>query len=199
MNRYFPTWLMSMLLLTGCALKPSQPSTFYVLNVEPNSDNSIEQGKPLHLGLGPLVMPDLLDRPQIVTRTATNEVQLAEFHRWGGELHPEVLRLLAQNLMARLHTDYVAYYPWIDEQPLDVKLGVRIFRFDGELAKNVVLDGVLSLEDAKVSCGATMTGFHIEVPTSDESYSAIVRAMSLSLGKLSDEIASRVREMKKGC
>lgn len=199
MKRYLPIVLLSLLLQTGCALSPSQPSSFYVLKVEPPKQAVVVQGLPIRLGFGPLVMPDLLDRPQIVTRTSANQVQISEFQRWGGELNPEVQRVLAQNLMARLNTAYVFFYPWPDEQAVDVKVGVRLFRFDGELENKVVLDGVLSLQDGKATCPETMEQFHIETPSTDPTHAGLVKAMGLSLGTLSDAIAARVGQGRKGC
>ena len=46
-------------------------------------------------------LPQYLERPQIVTRSGDNRLQLAEFDQWGGNLYQDMTRVLAQNL-ARL-------------------------------------------------------------------------------------------------
>ena len=59
------------------------------------------------VAVGPVAIPDYLDRPQILTRSGPSELQLAEFERWAGSLEKDVSRVLAENLSTLLEKDHV--------------------------------------------------------------------------------------------
>ena len=62
-----------------------------------------DAGKVPHiLGLGPVTIPDYLDRPQIVLRTSRNELVLSENSRWAGSLANDSVRVLEENLNSML-------------------------------------------------------------------------------------------------
>src|SRR5664279_3044471 len=88
-----------MVLLTGCASSPS--SKFYQLNPGQNKtsvtgDVSLDQSQVI--AIGPVRIPDYLDRPQIVTRSGKNELKLSEFDRWAGSLESDVNRVLVEDI-----------------------------------------------------------------------------------------------------
>jgi len=84
---YLLPWILSVGLLAGCA-GTTQHTRFLVLS--PQTPETLGgQASPtagLSIGLGPIKIPDILDRPQIVTRIDNNRLQLAEFHHWAGQL-----------------------------------------------------------------------------------------------------------------
>ncbi len=183
----------SIALLTACVGKPSRPSNFYVLSVTPATAlPGVAPGKAPAVGLGPVTLPELLDRPQIVTRSTANRVELAEYHRWGGELEQELVRTLAQNLMQRLATDRISFYPWPAGPAPDYQVSVQVFRFDGAPGERAVLDGVWRLNDGRRGCEQQVRRFHIEQTSEGSEYAGLIAAMSRSLGLLSDEIAAAV-------
>ncbi len=74
--------------LSGCAstfdaitAPASDKSHFYALSSLPPSNAS---NKNLRIGVGPLEIPRLLNRPQIVSRKDSAEVIMSEQHQWGG-------------------------------------------------------------------------------------------------------------------
>ncbi|HTR44617.1 MAG TPA: ABC-type transport auxiliary lipoprotein family protein, partial [Thermodesulfovibrionales bacterium] len=68
-----------LVMLAGCAGSP--PSTFYQLSSLGGQTQVTREGAPdqsLIIAIGPVRMPDYLDRSQIVTRSGKNELKLAE-------------------------------------------------------------------------------------------------------------------------
>src|SRR5262245_66066254 len=96
----------SLLGLGACA---STPSRFYILNALTASDTMAatagEQGPVI--GVGPIMLPKYLDRPQIVTRASRNQLTLGEFDRWAEPLQDNVTSVLAENLARLIPTDPV--------------------------------------------------------------------------------------------
>jgi len=61
--------------------------------------------------VGPINLPRVLDRSQMVTRLSGTELSIDEFNRWGSGLESEILSALGQNLSGLLGTHRVAIYP----------------------------------------------------------------------------------------
>jgi uncharacterized lipoprotein YmbA len=144
-------WL---LLLAGCASTP--PSQFYTLSslgVQEEQSALEGGGSGISIGVGPLSLPDQLDREQIVTRTSPNTVDLAEFDRWAGSLKDDLLRVIGENLSALLSTDQVHTYPWRRSAPIQYQVVIEILRFEGTLGRSALLKArwtIFSYKDKEV-------------------------------------------------
>ena len=194
--------LMLVVIQAGCSLgQPTRPSEFYVLNAEAGVPVSGRQASPspLSLGLGPVSIPDVFDRPQIVTRPATNQINLAEYDRWGGDLKGNLDLVLAENLMSRLNTDSVVLHPWSSRNEPDYQVAIRFFRFDGELGKVARIEGVWRLLDGKQGCELASHSFKYEEQPAGPEYRDFVSAMSGGVARLTQDIAERVAMTAPGC
>jgi hypothetical protein len=188
-------------LIAGCIGSPTRPSTFYVLSPDeaaPLAGRSVPAA-PLSIGLGPIDLPELFDRPQIVTRPEPNRIDLAEFDRWGGDLSKDLGRVLAQDLMARLDTDAVLIHPWSSRHALDYEVSMRFFRFDGVLDDSARVEGVWRLVDGREGCELAVRRFRIDQPVPAPGYAGLVEAISSAVAHLSDEVAAAIVSAPKGC
>src|SRR5262247_789000 len=111
------------LALGGCSNTP--PTRFYVLSAVADQAAAIP-GKGPAIGIGPITLPQYLNRPQIVTRVSGNQLAVAEFDQWGGDLNDNLARTLAANLSSLLETDRVSLYPWKDEAPIDEQVTIDV-------------------------------------------------------------------------
>src|SRR5512135_1083107 len=84
-----------------CACGSTAPSRFYTLSPvavnAPMDRDPLPQGG-LTVGVGPVGIPDYLERPHIVTRNGDNGLDLAEYDRWAGSLKQDIMRVLIQDL-----------------------------------------------------------------------------------------------------
>jgi uncharacterized lipoprotein YmbA len=188
-------------MLAGCLGNPTRPSNFYVLNPEPGQPVTGRQSstEPLTVALGPVELPEIYERPQIVTRAAGNRIDLAEFDRWGGNLNKDLTRVLAQNLMGRLKTDNVLLYPWSGRDKPDFQVSLRFFRLDGDPEAAAYLDGVWRLLDGARGCELAARRFRIEEPVSVAGYPGLVSAISRGLARLSQGMAEQIAAATPGC
>ncbi|MEN8107421.1 MAG: PqiC family protein [Pseudomonadota bacterium] len=189
------------LTLAGCIGSPTRLSEFYLLSPDPGQAVAARATAtaPLSVGLGPVSLPEIYDRPQIVTRTSTNQVNLAEFDRWAGDLNKELSRTLAQNLMTLLNTDSIALYPWPGRYKPDFQVSIRFFRLDGELNNAASLEGVWRLLDGSKGCELAADRFQLQEQTSGPGYPELVDAISRGIAQLSQEIAEQVAAARPGC
>jgi len=96
----------------GCAWR-SAPTRFYVLAGVPRSTaaaRSAEPGRGPTLGVGPVTLPGYLERANIVTRRG-EELDVADFDRWGEPLSDSVPRAIAASLAMLLGTERIVIFP----------------------------------------------------------------------------------------
>lgn len=182
-------------LVGGCASSP--PSTFYQLTpiVGQQATTADRGDSPLVIGVGPVRMPEYLDRPQIVVREAPNRLVLNEVHRWGGSLQDNLLLVLTQNLSLLLGTDQVLIYPWDDPLRPDYQVRLELRRFDGTAGSDVELDARWSLT-ARESEPAAKGRSLVREPVQGDGYSALVAAQSRALGRLSRDVEAEIRALE---
>jgi uncharacterized lipoprotein YmbA len=188
--------LLALLLLVGCATG-SPPVKFYTLNaLEASGDLSGDQGvaaRHLSIGLGPVELPEMLDRPQIITRAGTNRLQLAEFDRWAGSLRNDFSSTLAENLSALLNTDDIVIYPWGGGIEIDYQVEVEVARFDAVLEQNATLNARWKLSEG--DSGKVLKGKRsvFKQPIEGQDYEAVVAALNRTLDAFSQEIAEAIQ------
>jgi uncharacterized protein len=197
--RPFLTGLCALLfVLSGCAATPN--SRFYLLEAMGSSPARGEMtplDAAISIGLGPVSLPEYLDRPQIVTRSSQSRVQLAEFDRWAEPLSGNVSRTLAENLSFLLQNDSVVPFPWPGSMDVTYQVVVEVYRFDGILGDKAWLDAQWSIQGKKAKSLFALKRSTFVEPVSGLSFEAMVAAQSRALGNLSREIASTLRSLSR--
>jgi uncharacterized lipoprotein YmbA len=145
----------------------------------------------LRIGIGPVEIPRLLNRPQIVSRKNQSEIEMAEFHQWGGSYKEELIQSLTDNLSSLLKTENIEQYPWKFSFKPQYQVRINIERFDGQLGKNVTLKARWRL--LKNNKEVLVKRAVINTPVSGNSYNAYVSAQSKALITLSRQIAAKIK------
>jgi uncharacterized protein len=184
------------LLISGCA--GNTPLQFYMLNAEADQVGDASASpfdKTLVLGLGPIHIPDYLDRPQIVVAVGENQYRLDDQHRWAERLDQNIGRALARLLADRTGVEQVVRFPWPQKQRIDYQISVDILEF------HQTADGhsrLLAQWQIKHQEQATLgKRFDCSV-AAKEAPDAIVKAQSLCLGRLGMDIVAGLRGMASG-
>lgn len=183
-------------LLAGCSSTP--PVRFYNLNSLPSGQQENPAailGDDIAIGVGPVELPEYLNRPQIVTRKSQNQLEIAEFHRWAASFPRDFSRVLAKNISTLLPTDRVAVYPWGDGFSPTYQVRVNVEQFDGQLAEQVFLRVIWSLVGQEGKKELLVRKTLIEEPVLTDDYEGLVAAQSNALATLSREIAEEIRRL----
>ncbi len=196
--RTLPLLLLA-LLLSACALVAESPETyFYSLYPVARPEQARPLKRPGSLGVGPLAFPELLKRPQIVTRRSPAEVDLAEFHQWGGSLAEEFLHVLADDLSTRLALERVLTYPWDSRNRPDYQLRLTVERFDGALGGEVVLRArwqLLARSRRGEAAGGRLT---LRETAAGPGYADYVAAQSRLVDRLAAKVAEALHRLVDG-
>jgi len=184
-------WLLAPLLLLGC-FSPQEPTRLYQLmpGEQPAAGSAAGDGG-LRLAVGPVRIPDYLDRPQIVTRVSRNELQLAEFDYWAEPLSSNIQAVLAQNLLASPGVGEVRCQPQARAFQADCRVDLCIVRFEGQPEGTCLLEAewVLSREgpeSQEIRRRSVLEG------RAGAGLAEVVGGLNELLGRLSDEIAEEL-------
>lgn len=195
--------LLAVLIAGGCSLlNPGpQPKThFYMLSSLASSGRAVQPLATLPqmaLGIGPIRLPEYLDRRNIIVRNSRNEFELAEDSQWAEPLGDTVSRVLSDNLSVLLGTYRITQFPWRSSMPVDYQLTIQVAQFDGMLGEQVVLRAhwqVFTGDGKKLlDSGYSVFGERAE----DKSIDALVTAASRAAESFSREVAVAILRLAK--
>jgi uncharacterized protein len=182
------------LLVGGCTILPPREDLTRSFVLSPAEESGA--GPADLVVLGPLRLPDYLLRPEIVTRTGSNELLPSARDRWAEPLDRGVLRVLRQDLTARLGGTRVVAYAADASARIDQMVEIEITAFEADASGRVRLQGRWHRSCLPWKPGPTPEGqadFDLGGPVSGEGTAAVVAGLSAALGQLADAIAVEVR------
>jgi uncharacterized protein len=178
----------------GCGSTPK--TSFYTLSAGP----ALAEGAPptaasFRVTVGPVTVPDVADRPQLVVRVAANQVALLEQHRWAEPLRSEIPRVIVADLAKLLGASQVSTYPWTGGGEPEYRVRVDIQDFESVPGDSVSLDAGWSVQRSAPS--AARAGHStLRVPAGGPGYDALVSAHRVALAQMSKDIAEAIRAME---
>lgn len=178
--------------LPACVGKTSF-SKFYVLSPisRPAPLNAKENN--IIIKVSPVVMPDYLDRPQIVTRINENEVEFNEFNRWAEPLKDNFYRVLIENLSTLLKPENIVGAVYSSGVLPTLTVNVEVVRFDGAPGKDVILIAKWQLLDGKNKKLIVAKRSYFKKHVGASTYKALVASLSEAVADLSYEIFQTVK------
>lgn len=182
-------------LLAGCSRSP--PVTFYTLTEIPSTggEGNWNSTAAYQILVGPVSLPETLDRPQLVTRVTDTRVNVLELQRWAAPLKLEVPRVLAANLNQLLPDAAVTVEPQpATGRPL-WRIAVEIQRFDATPGSDVTLAALWSIQQGP-GAEPTIGTSTLREPVSGPGYDALVAAQAAAINALSREIAAAAQVMR---
>ena len=178
-------------LICGCASVSPQ---LYTL-----SPTAVPSGEASDLAVtvGPVSVPEAVDRPQLVSIVAPNKLRVDEFNRWASPLKNGIARTVAENLAVIMGSPYVSVFPQSVSVAPSYRVAIDVVRFEfapGSEARLGALWSVRSTADGRSRTGATT----LAEPIKESSPAAMVAAHSRMLGGLSVDIAAAIRSLAAG-
>ncbi len=180
-----------MISASGCTR--TSPTRFYVLSPMKKTDiKATRISSRISVGVGPVSIPDYLDRPQIIVRTSENRLDLREFDKWAGSLKHDVPRVIADDISTILGTDKVFIFPWAASLNPRFEVKIDITRFDGNKKGMVLLDAkwVIMAKNGRktLAMKRSIIKTHAEKPGIE----GLIRAKSMALGELGKIISNKI-------
>jgi hypothetical protein len=191
------TILICWLALAGCLGGPSGPTNFYMLSaLSPSPDGTSAatvEGR-IRIGLVTVVVPEYLNRNEIVVNLDNTVYRLAEFNQWAEPLNDNLTRVLEENLTNLLRNDLIDVFLTSDSSiPSDYRLEVDVIRLDGNLGDQVTLVAQWALLEAEEDDLILMRRSEYQEPAADNTYKGLVLAKSRTIEKLSRDMVGAIK------
>jgi len=178
------------ILAAACGSTPA--SRFYTLSATPAPGAGTPSD--VSVAVGPVSIPAVIDRPQIVVSVGPNQVRLDEFNRWAAPLESNISRVVADNLSSILGTPRVSLFPQTMNAAVDYRVAVQVQGFDSAPGDAATLDAVWTVSRAKD--GKSQTGrTAVREPAPQGGYDGVAAAHSRALARLSRDIADALQAL----
>jgi uncharacterized lipoprotein YmbA len=149
------------------------------------------------LGLGPVRFPDYLDRMEVVTRIDENRVAISETDRWAAPLGSAFVRVLAEDLSARVPDSHVALYPWYHDHAPDFQIVVDLQRFDVTVGGLANLQASWTISDLKAKAFSYSATSDVRESMGDLKSADAAAALSRATADFSTQIALRLNQLRR--
>ena len=178
--------LLAVALLAACA---SPPSHFYTLS--PGRELPAGPVSSVTVAVGPVTVPEAVNRPEMVVQVGPNQVALDEFNRWAAPLQADIQRVVMENLARLLGTSRVFRYPQGPITTPDFRVQIEVLRFESMPGNAAQFDAIWSIHgksEKDVKTGRTT----LRESVSEATYDALAAAHSRALGTLSRDLAEAI-------
>lgn len=172
-------------LLAACGA--SLPERFYRLDaLESGTASAMANNQ--RLSVGPVSVPDILDRPQMVWLVEAKRMVIAEQSRWAEPLPGAISRVVADNLARQV----AGILPVAAHASADIRVELDIRRFDAVPGQGVTLEAVWMLRQAaNAKQGYVLVRETVAAASTD----ALVAAHERALLGLSRSIAADLHDL----
>ncbi len=176
------------LILLGCGTTPA--SHYYLLSAPAQQ---IPSGTSPSVGVGPIEIPEYLNRHAMVYNRDGNRLHIANFDRWAEPLDSSILRVVRLNLATTLNTQDVQAYPWKKSSRPEYGIAVTILGLDAndESAKLVVEWHIRKPQSDKTLMRRIDT-LQYDLPTGTVTATEVAAAYSELFYQLSNKIAAEI-------
>ena len=189
--------IMLVFFLSAC-MRGNKSVQFYRLNAGVAMIDAVKMDESANqavVGLGPIRIPDYLNRPQMVVAISDNQYQLSEEHRWAERLDQNISLALAKFLPSQLGSNRIVRYPWAQRQIVDYQVSIDIIEFNIDALGRSRLTAQWLIKRKDQS--DISRRFDYQVPASTTDYDVMVSAQSACLTKLGQDIAVTLRQIMK--
>lgn len=182
------------LLLVACGSSPQH--NFYLLSAE---NQAVASGQSPSLGIGPIEIPEYLNRNSLVYSRGSNQLHIASFERWAEPLADGIQRVLGLNLAAELGTQNIRPHPWqrTDAPAYAVQLWVLSLDAAGQEAE-LVVEWRVSRPGESTPLERRISRLSQPLPGPEWLAADAASAYSELLQALSAEIAAVIRDAEAG-
>lgn len=184
------------ILIAGCSGSKSQTAYYSLYAPTPGATKLMTEYSAPSLSVGPVIIPDVLKQSRIATGGEGGEYQLAEFHRWAGELDRDLAQTLAEHLSRELGTEKVSVFPWSQYYTPDFKIRLDVIAMGGKPGEAATLSVRWTVTQ---SSGKEEPIFHrtdMREPVASDKYSDWVLAQQRNVGNLASAIAQEIKTFK---
>ncbi|MFT4825655.1 MAG: putative lipoprotein YmbA [Halioglobus sp.] len=175
-------------ILSACGSSPV--SNYYLLNAMGTPNAGAQSPS---LGIGPIEIPEYLNRNRLVYNLEGNLLHVASNERWAEPLTNGVARVIGLNLSSLLNTENVQGFPWYRSQKPDYGIQISVISLNAnDTMANLTAEWVVQKPQAEKFLIRRISTFSQDLPAGTVTPAQIAPAYSKLLQQLSELIAATI-------
>ena len=139
--------------------------------------------------VGPVTVPEVVDRPQLVIRSSPTRVEIAELARWAAPLKSEIPRVMGDQLARLLEGARVSTSSERAVGTADYRVLLDVQRFESTPQESATIQVSWTVRPRE---GAAVGGQSVASEPAGPGYDGLVAAHSRALERVSREIAAAI-------
>ncbi|SFL79813.1 hypothetical protein SAMN05421830_106198 [Desulfomicrobium norvegicum] len=188
---------LTLLLLSGCAGHVTTTSYYSLYAPQAGAALNVQADGGLAVSVGPVTVPDILKQTRIATGGEGGRFDLAEYHRWSGEVDREMSRALAEQLSRRLGTENVSIFPWDQHFAPRFRVLADVLNMGGVLGSEANLSVRWAVLDAERNGEPVIRRSDLSERLTAPDHSAWVAAQQRNIEKLGGVIAETILSLSR--
>ena len=181
-----------MMLLAGCAGSVKTISHYSLYAPRAAAVENAQADGGLAVSVGPVTVPDILKQTRIATGGEGGRYELAEYHRWSGEVDRDMSRALAEQLSLRLGTENVSVFPWDQHLAPRFRVLADVLSMGGALGGEATLSVRWTVLDAAGDGEPAIRRSELREAAAGPDHGAWVAAQQRNIEKLGQAIAETI-------
>ncbi len=186
----------SLIALAACAT-PAQTRYYTLSAASPPSATAASAAAEYRVAIGPVKVPEALDRIQIVLRVAPDRYAISDTDGWLTPLKREIPRVIAQEVGQRLPAAQVAAHVQYGGQEADYRVLIDVLRFESAPGESATLEAAWSVRGRAGERLREARSVFVEAVNAP-GVAPLVAAHERALAALGREIAAAVQPLAQG-
>ncbi|MFH1692500.1 MAG: PqiC family protein [Candidatus Omnitrophota bacterium] len=181
--------------LGGCISISNTPSPRFYSLIALDKGQAVKQyhvPAGFTIGVGPVKIPEFLNRPQIVTMNKKRMLEFAEFDRWGEGLDFAFVRLMNEDLTLMMPDATIEMYPWNLNIAITYQVVVNVIALESRLDQDMLLIVQWTIIDQKNKKAIFTKRSELRQVIEPHSYLGLVKSLSAACAVLSEEVAAEL-------
>lgn len=182
-------FLLLCFVLINCST--SKPSSFYNIIAIQNNDFEIKNDEKVTIGIKQAVIPNYLNRPQIITIKNGVEFTVSESNRWLESLQYSIQRAVVNNI-SNYSKNFTVKSINFENDKFDFTIQIEINGLDGNFNNFVELDAFYTIKDKNNKIEIRHVKLRSNIFINNSDYAKLVNEYNLLIEELSKNIAKDI-------
>ena len=192
-----PGVLLAVLLLLAACATPVVTRYYTLEGAVPANVTAVPDVSEYHVVIGPVSVPEALDRRQLVLRVGPHRDLIADAERWSEPLKRQIPRVIAADVGRRLPQAGLAADAQLGGQDADYRVWIDVLRFESQPGLSVTFEAAWSIRNrggARLHEARSLFVLPVHAP----GVAPLVAAQAQALAAFAGEIAEALRALAPG-
>jgi uncharacterized lipoprotein YmbA len=197
---YFVVFVISVLLLNGCVSVSNSPNPrLYSLYVPAaaNPERKINLSGNVIVGIGPVRIPEYINRPQIMISNKDKTIAYDEFNRWAESLDFAIERLINEDLAFITSGASFQMFPWDFAVAVKYQVIVDVIQLENNSNQDLSFVAQWSIVDLEKKHAVFTKRSELRQDITPHNYLGLSEAISVAVMSLSTEVARELALLSK--